>query len=243
MRINNNISAINTYRNQQQNAKVVSDSINKISSGMQINQAADDAAGLSISEKMRGQIRGLERARHNIQDGISLVQTAEAALGEISDPNLLRMRELVIQAANDTLTDGDRLQIQLEIDQLKDGINDIANHTEFNTIKLLNRVSNEGAASGITIVNGSEIALTSDPNYDTQPSWQGDKIAFNRADDIFIMNSDGTNQKLLISGASQPAISPDASKIAYIRNDKNLYIANIDGTGEIQLNDFFRSYL
>jgi len=145
------------------------------------------------------------------------------------------MRELVIQAANDTLTDGDRLQIQLEIDQLKDGINHIANHTEFNTIKLLNRVSNEEATSGITIINGSEMPLTSTTDYDTQPSWQADKIAFNRGANIFIMDSAGTDQKLLISGASQPAISPDAAKIAYTRGDKNLYIANIDGTGEIQL--------
>ncbi len=236
MRIAHNISALNAYNKTVQNSKNVNGSLAKLSSGLRINQAADDSSGLAISEKMRGQIRGLGQAEQNIQHGLSLVQTAEAGLGEISDPHLLRMRELAIQAANDTLTDADRQQIQLEIDQLKGGINHIANHTEFNTIKLLNRTSNEVAgSSGITIINGSEIALTSTTDYDTQPSWQVEKIAFNRGENIFIMNADGSDQKLLISGASQPAISPDATKVAYTRNDSNLYIANIDGTGEIQL--------
>lgn len=111
--------------------------LNKLSSGYKINQAADDAAGLSISEKMRGQIRGLEQASENIQDGISLINVADAGLASIQDPNLIRIRELAIQAANDTNTDEDRQKIQQEIDQIIGGISDIANNTEFNEMKLL----------------------------------------------------------------------------------------------------------
>lgn len=111
--------------------------LNKLSSGYQINQASDDAAGLAISEKMRGQIRGLEQAGENIQDGLSLINTTEGAIGQIQNPNLVRIRELVIQAANDTNTPEDRQLIQLEIDALKRGIDDIAYNTEFNTIKTL----------------------------------------------------------------------------------------------------------
>ncbi|WP_158232672.1 flagellin [Sporosarcina sp. P26b] len=141
MIINHNLSAINTYRNQQQNNIGVANSINKLSSGLRINQAGDDSAGLAISEKMRGQIRGLEQAKQNIENGISLVQVAESGLGEIANPNLIRLRELTIQAANDTLTYDDRVLIQNEMNEVVKGIDQIANNTEFNTIPLLNGAS------------------------------------------------------------------------------------------------------
>ncbi|WP_106496396.1 flagellin N-terminal helical domain-containing protein [Lentibacillus sp. Marseille-P4043] len=137
MRINHNISALNTYNKMQKNSKAITGSMQKLSSGQRINQAADDAAGLSISEKMRAQIRGLEQAEQNIQNGISLLQTAEGGLGEIVSPNLQRLRELAVQASNDTLTTEDKQTIQKEIEQIKQGINDIANDTEFNEIKPL----------------------------------------------------------------------------------------------------------
>ncbi len=121
----------------QKNSKAITGSMQKLSSGQRINQAADDAAGLSISEKMRAQIRGLEQAEQNIQNGISLLQTAEGGLGEIVSPNLQRLRELAVQASNDTLTTEDKQTIQKEIEQIKQGINDIANDTEFNEIKPL----------------------------------------------------------------------------------------------------------
>lgn len=111
--------------------------LEKLSSGYKINRAGDDAAGLSISEKMRGQIRGLEQASENIQDGMSFIQTAEGGMAQIIDPNLARLRELAVQAANDTLTDADRRLIQQEVDEIINGIDDIANGTEFNTIKAL----------------------------------------------------------------------------------------------------------
>lgn len=136
MRIQYNQGLFTQNRYNQTNTEL-NKTLNKLSSGYQINQAADDAAGLAISEKMRAQIRGLNQAGENIQDGLSLINTAEGGLGQIQNPNLVRMRELIIQAANDTNTPEDREKIQLEIDALKRGIDDIAEGTEFNTIKVL----------------------------------------------------------------------------------------------------------
>ena len=140
MRINHNITALNAYRQLSVNNIGVNKSLEKLSSGMRINRAGDDAAGLAISEKMRGQIRGLNQAVRNAQDAISMIQTAEGALNEVHSI-LQRMRELAIQAGNDTNTDSDRAEIQKEINQLTSEINRIANTTEFNTQKLLNATS------------------------------------------------------------------------------------------------------
>lgn len=137
MRINHNISALNTYNKLNSATNAQSKSMEKLSSGLRINSASDDAAGLAISEKMRGQIRGLDQAAKNAQDGISLVQTAEGALSETTDI-LQRMRELSVQSSNDTNTLDDRKEIQKEVEQLKSEINRISETTEFNTQKLLN---------------------------------------------------------------------------------------------------------
>ncbi len=136
MRINNNIMALNAHRQLAINQSNASKSMEKLSSGFRINRAGDDAAGLAISEKMRGQIRGLKQAQRNAQDGISLIQTAEGALNEIH-AILQRMRELATQSATDTNTEVDRLEIQKEIDQLASEITRIADTTEFNTQNLL----------------------------------------------------------------------------------------------------------
>jgi|SRR5690625_4397152 len=136
MIINHNISALNTHRQLGANNNAVQGSLEKLSSGLQINKAGDDAAGLAISEKMRGQIRGLDMAQKNAQDGISLIQTAEGALNE-THSILQRMRELAVQSSNDTNTESDRKELQKEIDALSSAIDDIANDTEFNTQKLL----------------------------------------------------------------------------------------------------------
>lgn len=137
MRINNNIMAMNAHRQLAVNQTAGSKSMERLSSGFRINRAGDDAAGLAISEKMRGQIRGLKQAQRNAQDGISLIQTAEGALNE-THSILQRMRELAVQAATDTNTLTDRKEIQKEINQLLDEIDRIGNNTEFNTQKLLN---------------------------------------------------------------------------------------------------------
>lgn len=136
MRINHNISALNTYRQLSFNNTQTAKNLEKLSSGYRINRAGDDAAGLAISEKMRGQIRGLEMATKNAQDGISLIQTAEGALAE-THSILQRMRELAVQAANDTNTDTDRFELQKEINQLAEELTRIGKNTEFNTKKLL----------------------------------------------------------------------------------------------------------
>lgn len=138
MIIKSNIPALNTLNRLQKNNKNNAITLERLSSGLRINSAADDAAGLSISEKMRAQIRGLDQAQRNIQDGISLIQIAEGGLAEIHNPNLQRLRELAIRAANDTLTKEDRQSIQEEVEQIKKAIDEIANNTEFNGIKLLN---------------------------------------------------------------------------------------------------------
>lgn len=137
MRIQHNISALNTHRNLTFNNTEASKNLEKLSSGYKVNRAGDDAAGLAISEKMRGQIRGLDMATKNAQDSISLIQTAEGALNE-THSILQRMRELAVQSANDTNVDADRGALQKEVDALVSEIDRISTDTEFNTQKLLN---------------------------------------------------------------------------------------------------------
>jgi flagellin len=136
MRINHNLSALNAWKNMSVNDTGQNKSLEKLSSGLRIGRAADDAAGLSISEKMRGQISGLNQASRNAQDGISLLQTAEGALQE-THSILQRMRELAVQSASDTVTNADREEIQKEMNALRVEIDRISNDTEFNTQKLL----------------------------------------------------------------------------------------------------------
>lgn len=136
MQINHNIAALNTYRQLSMNQTAGNKSLEKLSSGLRINRAGDDAAGLAISEKMRGQVRGLNQASANAQDAISMIQTAEGALTE-THAILQRMRELAVQSASDTNVSSDRSAIQQEIQQLKSEIDRIGNTTEFNTQKLI----------------------------------------------------------------------------------------------------------
>jgi flagellin len=136
MRIYHNIPALFAYNALSNTNTALQKSINKLSTGLRINSAADDAAGLAISEKMRAQVNGLDKAVANAQDGISMIQTAEGALNE-THSILQRMRELSVQAANDTLTSNDRQYIQLEVDELRTEIDRIANTTQFNKKKLL----------------------------------------------------------------------------------------------------------
>ncbi|PFG04668.1 flagellin Hag [Bacillus sp. es.034] len=143
MRINHNIAALNTYNKLSSASTAQGKSMEKLSSGLRINRAGDDAAGLAISEKMRSQVRGLDQASRNAQDGISLIQTAEGALNETHDI-LQRMRELSTQAANDTNTTDDRKEIQKEMNQLTSEVTRIGNNTEFNTQKLMDGSKSSG---------------------------------------------------------------------------------------------------
>ena len=151
MIVQHNMSAMNANRMLGVTSSSLSKSTEKLSSGYRINRAADDAAGLSISEKMRSQIRGLNKASDNAQDGISLIQTAEGALNE-SHSILQRMRELSVQASNGTETDDDREAVQKEISQLQDELTRISSTTEFNTMKLLDGSLGGGSsATGIKV--------------------------------------------------------------------------------------------
>jgi len=147
VRINHNIAALNTYRQMTSNSRMQQSSLEKLSSGLRINSAADDAAGLAISEKMRAQIKGLDQASRNAQDGISLIQTAEGALNE-THSILQRMRELAVQSANDSNTITDRRELQKEINELTDEIDRIAKNTEFNTQNLLGKTDTSGNFTG-----------------------------------------------------------------------------------------------
>jgi len=143
MRINTNVMALNAQNKLTANQGKVESSIKKLSSGLRINSAADDAAGLAISEKMRAQIRGLKQAQDNAQDGISLLQTAEGALQQTTDI-LQRMRELVVKAQNTgVLTESDKTSISSELSTLRNEIDRIATSTTFNGKKLLNGTAGE----------------------------------------------------------------------------------------------------
>ena len=171
--VQHNMSAMNANRMLGVTSSSLSKSTEKLSSGYRINRAADDAAGLSISEKMRSQIRGLNKASDNAQDGISLIQTAEGALNE-SHSILQRMRELSVQASNGTETDDDREAVQKEISQLQDELTRISSTTEFNTMKLLDgslggpqgvsKGSNQTIGSQISNLKAAETTMTAGKN-------------------------------------------------------------------------------
>lgn len=150
MIINHNLQAVNTHRNMGLNSAAASKNMEKLSSGLRINRAADDAAGLSISEKMRGQIRGLEQAQRNVQDGISFAQTAEGAMNEVS-AMLTRMKELNVQKENGTYSAGDKSNISAELNQLGAQIDDIMTNTKFNGIAITSSVKVQADDSSFQI--------------------------------------------------------------------------------------------
>ncbi|WP_080832510.1 flagellin [Cohnella massiliensis] len=160
MIINHNINALNTHRNLGLNNTAAGKNMEKLSSGLRINRAADDAAGLAISEKMRGQIRGLEQGQRNTQDGISFVQTAEGALNEIS-AMLVRMKELNVQKANETYSTTDKNNIDAELNELGAQIDEILDKTTFNGISIKDAIdiayddnANTISVGGLTFTGG-----------------------------------------------------------------------------------------
>ena len=157
MIINHNLSAIDAHRTMNINTNNATSDMEKLSSGLRINKAADDAAGLAVSEKMRSQVRGLHQASRNAQDGISFIQTAEGWLNETTGI-LQRIRELSVQASNGIYTQQDRMQIQVEVSQLIDEIDRIASTAEFNQLTLLKGqfASEKGASAGNAATSPSE---------------------------------------------------------------------------------------
>ena len=197
MRIQHNIMAMNAYRNYTNNTSALSKNLEKLSSGYKINRAGDDAAGLAISEKMRAQITGLDKAQDNAKDGISLVQTAEGALTEVHDM-LNRMYELAEQSANGTFEDGtDRKQLQKEVNQLKDEIDRIADSANFNGIKLLD---GSMSASATTKINNAGTGTTAAVDVSIV------------ADTVF--NADGTEKNLTFKLAAVSSNGTDGAKVS-----------------------------
>lgn len=224
MRIQHNIAALNTHRNLGFNNTQSAKNLEKLSSGFKINRAGDDAAGLSISEKMRSQIRGLDMATKNSQDGISLIQTAEGALNE-THSILQRMRELADQSANGTNTDSDREALQNEVKQLKEEIDRIGNTTEFNTQKLLNgNLKSAGTVSvGQDTTTGSQVAKLTEATVTSQNAMTDAGSAILDADFVSSkINIDGTDitvnfqnltseEKSIIKNGTGTAATPEAS--------------------------------
>ena len=221
MRINHNISALNTYSRLAAANTMQSKSLEKLSSGMRINRAGDDAAGLAISEKMRGQIRGLTQASRNAQDGISMIQTAEGGLTE-THSILQRMRELAVQASNDTNTAADRTNIQAEITQLKNEINRIASTTEFNTKSLLDGSLGVRRFSTSTLSN-SVTGIANNSDIDASGAVSGRTYTLSATTAGVISLTDGTTGfKVTLSAVGNGVNTLDFTGLGiYIKTDSN----------------------
>ncbi len=222
MIVQHNMKAANANRQLGINATNLSKSTEKLSSGYRINRAGDDAAGLSISEKMRGQIRGLDMASKNAQDGISLIQTAEGALGEIHSV-LQRMRELTVQAANDTNVAADRNAIGEEVNQLQQEITRIASQTQFNTQNLLTG-SFSGKHLQVGANNGQKIDVTVNA---MTSSDLGVKEAMTN-----VKGYTTATQFISTVNAAITTVSEERSKLGAIQNRLEHTITNADNTSE-----------
>lgn len=220
LRINQNLLAMNAARNLSLTDDAFTKSLERLSSGLRINRAADDAAGLSISEKLRSQVRGLNQAMRNAQDGISLLQTAEGGLASIHNV-LQRMRELAVQAANDTATAEDRTAIQNELNALRDQIDWIADKTEFNTQALLdgsfvNRSLQIGANAGqvisitIATVDASTLSVST----------------------LDVSTTEGASSAIAAVDNAIKTVSGERSKVGALQNRLEHTIANVGVSSE-----------
>ena len=223
MVVQHNMAAMNANRMLSGVASAQSKSTEKLSSGYRINRAADDAAGLSISEKMRSQIRGLNQASTNAQDGISLIQTAEGALNE-QHSILQRMRELAVQASNGTETNDDREAVQNEIEQLQSELTRISDTTEFNTMKLL-----DGSQSGNKVQ--ASVSKSADANLTTEPATTGKSVSAaltNTADGtestyaVTVMDKDGNASTTTVKFTAGADEGKDAYAIIKALKDTDL---------------------
>lgn len=219
MRINNNLMAMNIHRQLSLTNIANSKAMEKLSSGFRINRAGDDAAGLSISEKMRGQIRGLNQASRNAQDGISLIQTAEGALNE-SHAILQRMRELAVQSANDTNVDVDREALQAELDQLIAELDRIAENTEFNTQVLL-----DGNFTGIIHIGANEGQNLTVTIGDMTAGGLG-------VDAVDISTQGGADSAITTINDAIEALSTQRSELGAVQNRLEHTIKNLDNAAE-----------
>ena len=225
MRINNNLMAMNAYRQLSITNGSAAKSMEKLSSGYRINRAGDDAAGLAISEKMRAQIRGLNMASKNAQDGISLIQTAEGALTE-THAILQRMRELAVQAANDTNNDNDRAELQKEVEQLIEELDRISTDTEFNTKTLLDG-SLVSTASGAVVFH---IGANAGQNIQLEI---GDMSSSGLSvNDINISTQSGADEAITTIQNAIDLVSSERAKLGAYQNRLEHTIKNLDTSAE-----------
>ena len=227
MRINTNVAAMNTYSRLTAANTAKSNSLAKLSSGLRINKAGDDAAGLAISEKMKSQIGGLTQAKRNAQDGISLVQTAEGALNE-THSILERMRDLAVQGSNGTLTSSDRGSINKELKALHQELTRISSTTEFNTQKLFSQMAKKavtftfqiGANAGQTL----SVAITA----------MDGKALLVSDDTKFSLNATGTNAGAMIKSidAAIAKVSDQRADLGAVQNRLEHTINNLTATNE-----------
>lgn len=234
MIINHNLGAMNAMRQMGDNQNNMSNSMEKLSSGLRINRAGDDAAGLAISEKMRGQIRGLEQANRNSQDGISMIQTAEGALNE-THSILQRMRELAVQSSNDTNVGADRNEIQKEMNQLTSEINRIGNTTNFNTQNLLDGgKAVEGAAS---VTDASTTGTPGEYTFDVSTALgDGDSLTYGGV--TIAAADDGSAD--VTSGGSSTATTQAAEIKTALESDSNFndkYSITDNNDGSLTINE------
>lgn len=225
MVVQHNLQAANTNRQLGITTSAQAKSTEKLSSGYKINRAADDAAGLSISEKMRSQIRGLNKASSNAQDGVSLVQTAEGALNE-THSILQRMNELATQAANGTNTSVDRSAIRAELDQLTSEINRIQSTTQFNTMNLL-----DGTFSGATNQMKLQVGALSGQSINFSiANMCATKIGLRNSLSVSTFSKAGSYMKAVQSAIE--VVSKQRSAMGAIQNRLEHTIANLDTTSE-----------
>ncbi|MEK5483887.1 MULTISPECIES: flagellin N-terminal helical domain-containing protein [unclassified Viridibacillus] len=236
MRIQHNISALNTHRNLGFNNAQSSKNLEKLSSGYKINRAGDDAAGLAISEKMRGQIRGLDMATKNAQDSISLIQTAEGALNE-THAILQRMRELSVQSANDTNVSGDRAALQQEVAALQEEITRISTDTEFNTQKLLNGTfgtPGTPATSAASAIPGQgkvfHIGANSGQNIELSIGNMGASAL--KVETVDISTQSGADKAITTIESALTNVSKQRSALGAVQNRLEHTINNLGATSE-----------
>ena len=222
MIINNNISALNAYRNTNDVNTRVEKSMEKLSSGLRINRAGDDAAGLAISEKMRGQIKGLDMATKNAQNGISMIQTSEGALNE-THAIIQRMRELAVQSANDTNTDSDREKLQLEGTQLVEELNRIAETTEFNTRTLM-----DGEFEGEVV----KFHIGANKDQSVELKFNDMKADALGLSDFDIKDGESANSAIDLVNNALESVSSERAKLGATQNRLEHTINNLRVSGE-----------
>jgi len=225
MIINHNLNAMNAHRNMGMNTTSAGKSMEKLSSGLRINRAGDDAAGLSISEKMRGQIRGLDQASSNAQNGISMIQTAEGALNE-TQAILQRMRELATQAANDTNVSVDRSAISTELKSLSSEIDRIAKSTQFNEQNLL-----DGTFTGKQLQIGANAATTTN-GLSLSVSVNNMSASSLSVNSVDVTSHTNATKAISTINTAIKTVSAERSKLGALQNRLEHTISNLDNASE-----------